>query len=84
MIVEAASVLNELPISSLKIHQLQILKGTPIEADFREHPADFLRPGPDEYIDLLADFLERLRPDITIGRIVSSVPPSFSDAPGVF
>ena len=81
MILQEASVLNDLPISSMKIHQLQILKGTAIEADFKEHPADFLRLGPEEYIDLLAHFMERLRPDIAIGRIVSSVPPSFTDAP---
>lgn len=81
MILEEASVLNGLPISSLKIHQLQILKGTAIETEFKERPADFLRLDPEEYIDLLADFLVRLRPDIAIGRIVSSVPPSFTDAP---
>jgi len=81
MILEEASVLNILPLSSLKIHQLQILKRTAMEAEFKEHPEDFLRLGPDQYIDLLADFLERLRPDIAIGRIVSSVPPSFTDAP---
>lgn len=81
MILEEASVLNSLPVSSLKIHQLQILKGTAIETEFAERPADFLRLGPEAYMDLLADFLERLRPDIAIGRIVSSVPPSFTDAP---
>lgn len=81
MILEEASVLNGLPISSLKIHQLQILKGTAIETEFKERPADFLRLDPEEYIDLLADFLVRLRPDIAIGRIVSSVPPSFTDVP---
>jgi radical SAM superfamily enzyme len=37
--------------------------------------------GPDEYVDLLVDILERLRPDIAIGRIASSVPPLFTDAP---
>lgn len=81
MILGEASKLNSLPISSLKFHQLQILKGTAMETEFKEHPAEFLRLGPEEYIDLLADFLERLRPDIAIGRIVSSVPPSFTDAP---
>ena len=81
MILEEAALLNALPISSLKIHQLQILKGTAIEAEFKADPAAFLRPGPEAYIDLLADFLERLRPDLAIGRIVSSVPPAFTDAP---
>lgn len=81
MILEEAEIINELPISFLKIHQLQILKGTAVEAEFQDHPEDFLRLGPDAYIDLLASFLERLRPDIAIGRIVSSVPPAFTDAP---
>ena len=44
-------------------------------------PGDFLRPGPQDYISLLADIIERLRPDIAIGRIVSSVPARFTDAP---
>ena len=81
MILEEAAVLNALPISSLKIHQLQILKGTAIEAEFKADPSAFLRLGPEAYIDLLAGFLERLRPDLAIGRIVSSVPPAFTDAP---
>lgn len=81
MILDEAGVLNGLPLSALKIHQLQILKGTAIEAEFKEHQADFLRLDPSQYIELLADFLERLRPDIAIGRIVSSVPPAFTDAP---
>ncbi|MBQ9653915.1 MAG: hypothetical protein IJV32_06815 [Bacteroidales bacterium] len=52
-----------------------------MEREFKESPGDFFRPGPDEYIALLADIIERLRPDIAIGRIVSSVPPRFTDAP---
>ena len=51
-------------------------------AEYKERPGDFPRPGPQDYIALLADILEeRFRPDIAIGRIVSSVPPRFTDAP---
>ena len=81
MLLEEAGILNSLPLSSLKFHQLQIIKGTPMEKEFAQKPGDFLRLGPDEYINLLADILERLRPNIAIGRIASSVPPSFTDAP---
>lgn len=80
-IVGEADILNALPLSSLKIHQLQILKGTAMETEFRHGREDFLRLGPDEYVELLVCFLERLRADIAVGRIVSSVPPSFTDAP---
>lgn len=81
MLVSQADILNSLPVSYLKFHQLQIIKGTPMEQEFKEKPGDFFRPGPDKYIALLADIIERLRPDIAIGRIVSSVPPRFTDAP---
>jgi hypothetical protein len=81
MMVASADALNSLPLSFLKFHQLQLLKGTPMAAEYKEKPGDFLRPGPQEYISLLADIIERLRPDIAIRRIVSSVPPRFTDAP---
>ena len=81
MMLQEADILSTLPVNYLKIHQLQLLKGTPMEREFREKLEDFLRLGPDDYVELLADFLERLRPDIVISRIVSSVPPRFTDAP---
>ena len=81
MLLQEAEILNALPLDYLKFHQLQILRGTPMEAEYKERPGDFLRPGPQEYIDLLAKIISRLRPDIAIARIASSVPPSFTDAP---
>ena len=81
MILEEASILSALPLTSLKFHQLQIIKGTQMEKEFAEKQEDFLRMGPDEYVELLVDILERLRPDIAIGRIASSVPPAYTEAP---
>lgn len=81
MMVASADALNSLPLNFLKFHQLQLLKGTPMAAEYKEKPGDFLRPGPQDYISLLADIIERLRPEIAIRRIVSSVPPRFTDAP---
>ena len=81
MLLQEAGILSALPLDYLKFHQLQILQGTPMASEYKERPGDFLRPGPQEYIDLLAEIITRLRPDIAIGRIASSVPPSFTDAP---
>lgn len=81
MLLKEADILSALPLTSLKFHQLQIIKGTPMEKEFADKPQDFLQPGPDEYVDLLVDILELIRPEIAIGRIVSSVPPAFTDAP---
>ncbi len=81
MLLKEAEILSSLPLTSLKFHQLQIIKGTQMEKEFAQKPGDFLRMGPDEYVDLLVDILERLGPGIAIGRIASSVPPAFTDAP---
>ena len=81
MLLQEAEILSVLPLDYLKFHQLQILKGTPMASEYKERPGDFLRPGPQEYIDLLAEMIIRLRPDIAIASIASSVPPSFTDAP---
>jgi len=81
MLLKEADILSALPLTSLKFHQLQIIKGTPMEKEFADKPQDFLRPGPDEYVDLLVDILELIRPQIAIGRIASSVPPTFTVAP---
>ena len=81
MLLQEAEILSALPLDYLKFHQLQILKGTPMASEYKERPGDFLRPGPQEYIDLLAEIITCLRPDIAIARIASSVPPSFTDAP---
>ena len=81
MLLKEAEILSSLPLTILKFHQLQIIKGTQMEKEFAQKPGDFLRLGPDEYVDLLVDILERLGSEIAIGRIASSVPPAFTDAP---
>jgi hypothetical protein len=48
MLMEEAGILNSLPLTSIKFHQLQIITGTPMEKEFADRPGDFLRPGPDE------------------------------------
>ena len=72
-----ADILNKLPLTSLKLHQLQLIKGTPMEKEFEQHPEDFLQFSLDEYLDFVVDFLELLRPDIFIERIAGEVPPRF-------
>lgn len=77
MMIDACAILNTLPIRSIKFHQLQIVKGTRMEKDFKENPEDFERFRLEEYLDFFADILERLREDIYIERIAGEVPPRF-------
>ena len=74
--------INALPLDSVKFHQLQLLKGTPMAAEFAARPEDFVRWTLNGYIDLLVDILERLRPGIAVGRLAASVPPRYLAVPG--
>lgn len=72
-----APLINELPLHSVKFHQLQIVKGTLMEQEYRECPEDFLTFSLPEYIDFFIDLLEYLRPDLYIERFAGEVPPRF-------
>ena len=81
-LLEDVSRINALPLDSVKFHQLQLLKGTPMAGEFTARPEAFVRWTLEGYIDLLVDILERLRPGIAIGRLAASVPPRFLAVPG--
>ena len=80
-ILSHANVLSQLPITALKIHQLQLVRGTKMALQFTEHPEWFYLYTADEYIDLAIDFVERLSPDIAIERFVSQSPKELLIAP---
>ena len=76
-----AGLLSGLPLSVLKLHQLQIIRHTAMADEFRTHPEHFRFPTPETYADLIVDFLERLRPDIAVDRFVSQSPGTLLIAP---
>lgn len=78
-----ASMLNTLPIHSVKIHQLQVVKGTALEKLFTENPELFMRFTFEQYIDLVIDFTELLHPDIVIDRFAGEVPPRYLAGPSI-
>lgn len=77
MMMEACDLINALPLRSAKFHQLQIVKGTRMEAEYAERPNDFVRFSLEEYLDFFVDMLERIRPDLFIERFAGEVPPRF-------
>lgn len=82
MLLDQCGVISSLPLRSVKFHQLQIVKGTVMEKEYAADPSAFYRPGLDEYLDLVTDILERLRPDLYIERVAGEVPPRFvNDTP---
>ena len=77
MLLDQCRTISELPLLSVKFHQLQFVKGTKMEAEHDARPEDFLSFDLPEYIDFIIDILERLRPDLYIERIAGEVPPRF-------
>lgn len=72
-----APLINDLPLHSVKFHQLQLVKGTLMEQEYRDCPQDFVTFTLSEYIDFFIDLLEQLRPDLCIERFAGEVPPRF-------
>lgn len=66
--------ISELPINTLKIHHLQIVKYTMMAFQFKKTPELFTFMELDEYIDLVVDFIELLKPEIIIERFFSESP----------
>ena len=68
--------LSQLPLHTIKLHQLQLIKGTAMGQEYTSHPEHFDIPDIERYIDLAIDFTQRLRPDIAIERFASQSPAS--------
>ncbi len=77
MMLRAAEVISQLPLTTLKLHQLQIFKNTPMARDFINNPSDYHLFSLEEYIDFVIDFVERLSPDIVVERFAGEVPPRY-------
>ncbi len=72
MILETARYISNLPIHGVKIHFLYIVKNTPIAEIYKK--GKFRCLGMQEYVQLVIDFLELLRPDIVIQRLTGDPP----------
>ncbi|MBR3520011.1 MAG: TIGR01212 family radical SAM protein [Paludibacteraceae bacterium] len=79
--LEHARRIAELPLDTIKLHQLQLIKGTVMARQHEEHPEWFHLFTADEYIDLAIDFLELLPRTIVVERFVSQSPKDLLIAP---
>lgn len=78
-----ADIINSLPLTTVKFHQLQILRGTEMERQYQDEAfrKTLLQFSLDEYISLVCDLLERLRPDLVVERLAGEVPPRYQACP---
>lgn len=81
MMMQSAEIISSLPLTSLKLHQLQIIRGTVMEARFRKHPEEFELFGRDEYIDFVVRYTSRLPSGLVIERFTAEAPPRLVVAP---
>lgn len=72
-----ADIISSLPLKTVKFHQLQIVKGTVMEQEFRNNPGDFELFSLENYLDFFVSFLERLDPRIVVERFTGEAPPRF-------
>ena len=80
-ILRHADIISELPLTSVKLHQLQIIRGTAMGSEYEAFPERFRLYTANEYIDLVIEFIGRLRKDIHIDRFVSQSPKDLLIAP---
>ncbi len=74
-----AEEISSLPIGFLKVHQLQVIKDTPLAEMYKVNP--FYTFGYAEYVDFIVDFIERTSPDIVFQRLFATAPESILIAP---
>jgi radical SAM protein (TIGR01212 family) len=72
---------SKLPIDTLKLHHLQIVKQSIMASQYRKNPEDFNLFTIEKYIELICEFVSLLRPDIIIERFISQAPADLLIAP---
>lgn len=72
MMMETAREVAKLDVQGIKIHLLHLLKGTPMVKQYEKGMVEFLEKQ--EYINLVADQLEVLPPDMVVQRITGDGP----------
>ena len=77
MMLNAADIISELPLTTVKFHQLQIFKDTKMADEYLANPSDFHLFTLEDYIEFVIDFIEHLNPSIVIERFAGEVPPRY-------
>lgn len=77
MLISQVEKINNLPLTSIKFHQLQVFKGTAMARMYDENPDMFHFWTLEEYLNLIIEIIRRLRPGIIVERFASEAPPRY-------
>ena len=80
-LMRQAETIATLPLDMIKLHQLQLIRGTRMAREYDERPEDFHLYTVDEYINLAIDYIERLPETMVVERFISQSPRSLLIAP---
>ena len=69
-----AEKISSLPISTLKLHQMQVLRGTCLEKLYAENPSMLADMSLENYVRIVANFMDILNPEIIVERLTSESP----------
>jgi radical SAM protein (TIGR01212 family) len=78
-IISMVNTLNALPLTFLKLHHLQVIKGTKLAVIYEKDPFKVFNYR--EYIEFIADYIRRLRPELILQRVITSSPDDCLIAP---
>lgn len=78
-LMRQADLIAQLPLTTLKLHQLQIIRGTRMAEEYAANP--WPMPTVEEYIDLVLEYISHLPSQLILERFVSSSPASLLIAP---
>ncbi|WP_457610727.1 TIGR01212 family radical SAM protein [Lutibacter sp.] len=73
--------ISKLPIDTLKLHHLQIVKNSVMAVQYKRNLEKFNLFSSEEYIDFITNFIGFLSPDIVIERFISETPQGLLIAP---
>lgn len=76
--LDTARKLSEWPLSNIKYHQLQLIRGTPMALEYRQQPEVFFNFTMESYLQLMVEIVEMLNPAFVIERIAGEVAPGMS------
>ncbi len=80
-LLDHATKISKLPIDTLKLHHLQIVKHSMMAVQYKRDSENFNLFSLENYIDFITDFISLLRPDIIIERFISEAPLDLLIAP---
>ena len=72
--VTTAKRISALPLHTVKMHQLQVIKGTRLAQMYAAGEVTLKQWTADEYIDVCIEMLKHLRSDLAVDRFVSQSP----------